>query len=140
MSSTAVETTAEGPKYEYFFRDGHFNNTREILTGPNAYQTFNEIPQIDIGGIFSDKLEDRMAVAKEIANACENVGFFYIKNHGIDQDFIDDMFETSRKFFEQPIEKKMELWCFKNPTFRGYDTFYQENRGKTKKGGKSSRF
>ena len=131
MSATTV---LEEPRYERYFQDGHYNNLREVLTGDKVVKTFNEIPQVDISGIFSDKLEDRLQVARELDDVCRNVGFFYIKNHGVDQTFIDEIYELSRQFFAQPEEKKMEVWCFKNPTLRGYDGLYQEKRGDGKRG------
>lgn len=52
MSTTISETASvEEPKYEYFYRDNHWNNKREILTGDKAVATFNEIPVVDIAGI-----------------------------------------------------------------------------------------
>lgn len=41
----------------------------------------DEIPIIDVAGIFSDQLEDRQAVAEKIREACHRIGFFYVINH-----------------------------------------------------------
>ena len=76
MSTTMLEAPkAEEPKYEYFFKDNHFNNKREILTGEKAVKTFDEIPIVDIAGIFSDSFEERLRVAQEVAVICKEVGF-----------------------------------------------------------------
>ena len=50
--------------------------------------TIEEIPIIDLSPIYSTKHEDRKALAKEIRAAAVNTGFFYIKNHGIDEETI----------------------------------------------------
>jgi non-haem dioxygenase in morphine synthesis N-terminal len=39
------------------------------------------IPIIDVSGMFSEKLEDRKAVAEKIREACHRIGFFYVVNH-----------------------------------------------------------
>jgi hypothetical protein len=41
----------------------------------------DEVPIIDVAGIYSDKLEVRQAVAKKIREACHRIGFFYVINH-----------------------------------------------------------
>jgi isopenicillin N synthase-like dioxygenase len=37
------------------------------------------------------------------------VGFFYLKNHGIPQDVIDNVFDASRRFHAMPVEEKQKL-------------------------------
>ena len=51
-------------------------------------------------------------------NQLLNMGFFYVKNHGISQVIIDDAFEASKKFFSEPIERKMLV--LKDQFHRGY--------------------
>lgn len=40
-----------------------------------------QIPVIDVSRIYSEKFEDRQAVAEEIRNASREIGFFYMINH-----------------------------------------------------------
>jgi hypothetical protein len=68
--------TAYGPVY------------RDVLDTPPRDCTDEEIPIIDLSGLYSDKLEDRKAVATAIRAAGVNTGFFYIKNHGIPEETI----------------------------------------------------
>jgi len=124
MSSTQSVAVEEEPKYEYFFQDNSWNNKREILTGARAVKTFNEIPQVDVGRIFSENFEDRAAVAAEISEICKNVGFMYIKNHGVSQDLVDDVFELSKKYYARPLEDKMKQYVYESPSLRGYDFHY----------------
>jgi isopenicillin N synthase-like dioxygenase len=81
---------------------------------------FDTIPVIDVGGIRSDNLEDRVKVANNIKDACTRVGFFYIENHGISQDLIEGTFRYANEFFALPFEKKMEIYIENSPNFRGY--------------------
>ncbi|MBM3481326.1 MAG: isopenicillin N synthase family oxygenase [Alphaproteobacteria bacterium] len=62
------------------------------------------IPVIDIAP-FRDG-SDKPGVAQAVARACEEVGFFCIAGHGVDQALTDRAFAVSRAFFEQPEEIK----------------------------------
>ncbi|KAL0923939.1 hypothetical protein M5K25_004726 [Dendrobium thyrsiflorum] len=53
-----------------------------------------------------------------LKQACLDSGFFYVIDHGISQEFMDEVFFQSRKFFDLPLHKKMEL--FRNDKLRGY--------------------
>lgn len=122
MSTTTVVT--EEPRYEYYYRDNSWDNKREILVGDKAVETFNEIPLVDVGRIFSEDVNDRCQVAQEIAQVCKTVGFMYITNHGIAQDLIDDIFETSRKYHAQSLEVKKREYIYNDEKLRGYDVHY----------------
>lgn len=61
---------------------------RLVSTNPPRECTPEEIPIIDLDGIFKDDLEARKAVAREMLSAAENSGFFYIKNHRIPEDVV----------------------------------------------------
>ena len=124
MSSTQTTRVEEQPKYEYFFQDNSWNHKREILTGARAVKTFSEIPQVDVGRIYSDKFEDRAAIAAEVSDICKTVGFMYIKNHGVPQDLIDEVFEFSRKYHAKALEYKMKQYVYQSPSLRGYDIHY----------------
>lgn len=41
----------------------------------------DEIPIIDISGIYSEKLEECQAVAEKVREAAHRIGFFYIVGH-----------------------------------------------------------
>ena len=76
----------------------------------------DEIPILDAQSIVSN--DDISLLAKSVREACQNMGFFYVKNHGISQIIIDDAFEASKRFFSEPIEKKMLV--SKDKFHRGY--------------------
>lgn len=62
---------------------------RTVTLNSGSVYTFNsnestaleKIPIIDASRIWSEKLEDRQAVAEEIREASRNIGFFYLINH-----------------------------------------------------------
>lgn len=45
-------------------------------------------------------------------------------NHGINEDFMDDVFEQSKKFFALPLEEKMKV--LRNEKHRGYTPVLDE--------------
>ncbi|ORY66180.1 uncharacterized protein BCR38DRAFT_483831 [Pseudomassariella vexata] len=83
--------------------------------------TFTDIPIIDLSDAASPALESRREIAKAIHHACVNVGFFYIKNHGVPRDIIEGCHKEAHRFFhELSLEDKMELDMKKNKEFYGY--------------------
>lgn len=87
---------------------------------------FTEIPIIDVSPLISGN--NPLQVASQIGDACEKVGFFYIKNHGVDQQLIDNMYRLSKDFFKLPYEEKNELNVVNSGlTLRGYIPMYAEN-------------
>ena len=76
------------------------------------------IPIIDIGALVKCEPEAESKTADEIAKAANQVGFFYVKNHGISQKLIDDAFAISRRFFVADTEAKNLVKV--SPKKRGY--------------------
>ncbi|KXN83145.1 hypothetical protein AN958_01816 [Leucoagaricus sp. SymC.cos] len=70
----------------------------------------------------------RRELADVIRDACVNVGFFYLKNHGIPEKSINETVEAGKRFFALPEEEKMKLDIHKSSNFKGYTPFYGENR------------
>ncbi len=80
------------------------------------------IPIIDFSKWKPDaKPEARLAVAKELADACHNVGFVSIINHGVSLELLDEAFGWSKKLFDLKTEEKMLAPHPDGPTVhRGY--------------------
>ena len=88
--------------------------------------TFSEIPIIDVTALIDGS--DPMKVADEIGYVCENIGFLYIKNHGVDPQLIKDAYALAEAFFKLPIEQKQQLNIINSgQTLRGYIPMYGEN-------------
>ncbi|KAF5935583.1 hypothetical protein HYC85_026712 [Camellia sinensis] len=56
--------------------------------------------------------------------ACIECGFFYLINHGVEQELLKQVFDESKRFFSLPLEEKMKLLHREN---RGYTPLYAEN-------------
>lgn len=71
--------------------------------------TGSTIPVVDLAE-FSDGASSskaRMGVARELVDACRNVGFVYMVNHGIPDELLDQAFAMSKKLFDLKHEEKM---------------------------------
>jgi isopenicillin N synthase-like dioxygenase len=74
----------------------------------------NSLPVIDIS-------QPARTVAEEIGRACREDGFFYVVGHGVDVDLQQRLETTSRAFFDQPLEDKLEIAMANGgPAWRGY--------------------
>ncbi|KAF9208631.1 hypothetical protein BGZ49_008199 [Haplosporangium sp. Z 27] len=69
---------------------------------PSTKTTNVTIPVINFSLFTSNPKE----CARQVGEASQNIGFFYLKNHGVPQNLIDDMFDNSEKFFQQPVQTK----------------------------------
>ena len=81
---------------------------------------FHEIPVIDFTDAFNKDPEKRKALARKIYDACVRVGFFYIRNHRVDNAVMKRVFAAAKDFFSLPLEEKMEIDLNKSLHFRGY--------------------
>lgn len=75
----------------------------------NEVGDFDEIPQVDVSGIYSPDKEVRLKTALEIKDVLHRVGFMYAINHGVDEKLYEKTFDYAKKYFDQSMEKKLEL-------------------------------
>lgn len=85
------------------------------------------IPIIDFSPFFSSDAEKKNALVGQINKACRDIGFFYIKNHGVSQDLIDECFIQSKQFFNLPEKEKLQMHVKYSPAQRGYFPPMEEN-------------
>jgi len=64
--------------------------------------------------------EEASRFRDELRDAMHDVGFLYLSGHGIPQELVDAMLETSRRFFDLPEEQKLAVENIHSPQFRGY--------------------
>ncbi|MBL8669442.1 MAG: isopenicillin N synthase family oxygenase, partial [Alphaproteobacteria bacterium] len=86
---------------------------------------FERIPVVDLGGLIDGTDERR--VAAEVARCCTEIGFFYVRNHGIPASMVDAAFAQTRRFFDLPLERKMALHIKRSRAHRGYFPVFEEN-------------
>jgi isopenicillin N synthase-like dioxygenase len=66
------------------------------------------IPVIDLAGI-ADGGQAFSAIGRQMLAAAERIGFFYIRNHGIQASLIDAVFDVSARFFAEPLARKQAV-------------------------------
>ena len=67
------------------------------------------IPVIDVDRAFSGDDAALDAAAQAVRAACEDVGFFYVRGHGVPEAVIEGAFIQSRCFHALPLEAKQPL-------------------------------
>ena len=65
-----------------------------------------EIPVIDLGPMWSEDEVGKALLAEQVSTACQEIGFFYVKNHGVPDSVIADAQRVSGEFFKQSEKTK----------------------------------
>ena len=100
-------------------------------TGRVHVTAFEEVPQIDLGPMFGEDRQARCRVGDAVRHACIDVGFFYIRNHGVPQATVDETFRQMARFFALPEHAKRRIHASNSRYFRGYSGLYQEQHDAT---------
>lgn len=85
-----------------------------LMDHPDSHEP---IPVIDIAAYRAGAPGARERLARELREATENIGFFYLAGHGISDRLVADVFEQSRRFHAQPLEVKKAIPYVSNDTF-----------------------
>jgi len=65
-----------------------------------------QLPVLDLGPYLAGENGALDTLAEKIADACARIGFFYITNHGVPEDLIEQTFAQSKRFHALPLEVK----------------------------------
>ncbi len=95
---------------------------------------FSEIPVLDFSPMETGNQSEKQALAKKLFEACTQVGFFYVTNHGVPESAIKNMQLVSKTFFDQPIEKKLAIDIKHSSFNRGYIPMFGEKNNEHSKG------
>ncbi|THG22641.1 hypothetical protein TEA_021755 [Camellia sinensis var. sinensis] len=95
------------------------NLTNEALEAPGDSKNFSVLNCIDLS---SPDILNSVSLLKQ---ACLDSGFFYVINHGISQEFMDEVFYQSKSFFDLPLSEKMKV--LRNKKHRGYTPPFDEH-------------
>jgi len=82
--------------------------------------TSDVIPVIDFSPMLSSNPEERRRIAPEIRKACMEVGFFYLKNHGIPDAVTRRAYQAMQRYFALPRDEKVKQHYMTTPNHRGY--------------------
>ena len=98
-----------------------------------ARGSFDYIPLVDVGGLFSDDLEARRQVARGLDRAARTAGFLYVKNHGMAPELVLRLEAAAKRFFGAPEEHKLRYYIGLSRNHRGYvppgeEVFYGQSK------------
>jgi len=85
------------------------------------------IPVVDLSDFTSGDPIKKEAFVEELGKAYENVGFVAVKNHGISEDLIADLYKYVQQFFSLPSDKKRAYEIPELAGQRGYTSFGKEH-------------
>ena len=67
------------------------------------------IPVLDVSRYFAGDNDALPALGAQLRDAFENVGFYYLRGHGVPQALVAKMFAACEAFHAQPMDKKLAL-------------------------------
>ena len=85
------------------------------------------IPVVDLAEFLSGDAERKSAFVQDLGKAYEEVGFVAVKNHGVPDQLISDLYEFVQQFFSLPLEKKLHYEVVELAGQRGYTSFGREH-------------
>lgn len=85
------------------------------------------IPVVDLSDFLSGDETRKQSFVKQLGKAYEEVGFVAVKNHGIPDDLIADLYKYVQQFFALPFDTKEEYEKPELAGQRGYTSFGKEH-------------
>jgi isopenicillin N synthase-like dioxygenase len=85
------------------------------------------IPSVDLSDFLDGDINKKSAFIKALGNAYEEVGFVAVKNHGVPDTLINDLYVQVQQFFSLPAQQKIK---YEDPVLagqRGYTSFGKEH-------------
>lgn len=99
-------------------------NTPANSTASTPSEVLQGLPRFDLQqwhNTAGDAAE-RQTMAESLCQACHDVGFFLLTNHGIDSALIDAVFDLSRNFFDLPLADRKSIDKRASRHFRGWES------------------
>jgi isopenicillin N synthase-like dioxygenase len=81
-------------------------STRDAAAENTAVE---EIPVLDLAPFFAGEAGAAERLSGELRHAQENIGFYFVANHGVDMDLIRRGYRELERFFALPMEEKLKL-------------------------------
>jgi len=79
------------------------------------------LPIIDLSACLSGSAADGKMAADAIRRACEEIGFFLVSGHGVEETLIEKSYLSVKRFFDLPLDEKMQTARQSSAVSRGYD-------------------
>ena len=85
------------------------------------------IPSVDLSEFLSGDTVKKNNFVQKLGKAYEEIGFVAVKNHGISDDLIADLYKYVQQFFSLPLEQKKKYEIRGLAGQRGYTSFGKEH-------------
>jgi isopenicillin N synthase-like dioxygenase len=85
------------------------------------------IPSVDLADFLSGDPVRKSDFVQKLGKAYEEVGFVAVKNHGVPDNLIGDLYQYVQEFFSLPLEKKRAYEIADLAGQRGYTSFGKEH-------------
>lgn len=85
------------------------------------------IPSVDLSDFLHGDTNKRSAFVQQLGKAYEEVGFVAVKNHGVPDHLIADLYKYVQEFFSLPLDKKRAYEIPELAGQRGYTSFGKEH-------------
>jgi isopenicillin N synthase-like dioxygenase len=85
------------------------------------------IPSVDLADFLSGDETKKKTFVRELGKAYEEVGFVGVKNHGLTDDLIEDLYKYVQQFFSLPLSYKKNYEIPGMAGQRGYTSFGKEH-------------
>lgn len=85
------------------------------------------IPVVDLADFLSGDPERKKVFVNQLGRAYEDVGFVAVKNHGIPDELIGDLYNYVQQFFSLPADDKKKYEVLGLAGQRGYTSFGKEH-------------
>src|SRR5579871_5987293 len=85
------------------------------------------IPVVDLHDFLHGDAQKKSAFVQALGKAYEEVGFVAVKNHGVPDDLIADLYKYVQQFFSLPLDKKRNYEKPELAGQRGYTSFGKEH-------------
>ncbi len=79
---------------------------------------FSEIPVIDAAPLIDGNGAESARTIAALGKACSEVGFIYVRNHGVPRELVARMAGLAKSFFARPMDEKMKIVL--DQRMRGY--------------------
>src|SRR6187397_429725 len=85
------------------------------------------IPTVNLADFLSGDQTKKKSFVLALGQAYEEVGFVAVKNHGIPDELIKDLYQYVQEFFSLPLEQKRKYEIRGLAGQRGYTSFGKEH-------------
>ncbi len=85
------------------------------------------IPSVDLDDFKTDDPVKKTEFVQSLGKAYEEVGFVAVKNHGIPDELIEELYKNVQDFFSLPLQQKKNYEIIELAGQRGYTSFGKEH-------------